>query len=360
MSDLGNQFLLSMFINLGITTLMLVASAFNLRLALRTHTGEAWLHTGFWGLLAGYAAAVFVISSLNYVSPELRDAAVLGFMATRNVVSLLLLIFICAIIILPIISRTRYAKTITLFRAILSSTEMLEEELAQLRQSQQVLQRSNRALEQFAYVASHDLQSPLGVIELYASKLAHKYGDDLNQDALQYLTYITDAASLASSQVSGLLKFSRVGSVDVTAGRVDCNKIIVQIQNVHPGELIRSNNLPPVRGDERLVTSVFQNLIDNAVKFQHPERDLEVVVTARPKGEFIEFAIADNGIGIPADFLGSVFVIFKRGHQRDEYPGTGLGLSLVERIVHHHGGQVWVDSEEGRGSTFYFTLPKDS
>jgi len=225
------------------------------------------------------------------------------------------------------------------------------------------LRLSNVELEQFAYVASHDLQEPLRVISGFLQLLQHRYAGKLSPDADAYIRFAVDGASRMRNLIRDLLEYSRVGRRGHPFASTDCNTVVqIVIGNLQPAIVEKQGNvtcdpLPSVNGDSTELTQLFQNLIGNAIKFHGPQPP-EVHVNAEQRGTEWVFSVRDNGIGIdPKDFQ-RVFVIFQRLHSLEEYPGTGIGLALCKKIVERHGGHVWVESAPGKGSTFYFTLPQ--
>ncbi len=224
------------------------------------------------------------------------------------------------------------------------------------------LEHSNRELEQFAYVASHDLQEPLRMVSSYTELLERRYGDKLDDKAREFIGYAVDGAVRMQRLINDLLEFSRVSTrgkalqpVDVTRvlGTVRAN-LSVAIQDA--GALVTNDALPTVMADETQLVQLLQNLIGNAIKFRGRERP-HVHVGAQATATEWVFAVRDNGIGIAPEYFERIFVIFQRLHARDEYPGTGIGLAVCRRILDRHGGRIWVESEPGHGSTFYFALP---
>jgi two-component system, sensor histidine kinase and response regulator len=232
----------------------------------------------------------------------------------------------------------------------------------QHRQAQEELARSNRDLEQFAYVASHDLQEPLRMVATYTQLLAERYKGKLDENADKYIHYAVDGALRMQQLVQDLLAFSRIGRTGKKFQLLDCNEVLgVALKNLQSsiqesGAQITGQCLPSVMGDRSQLTQVFQNLIGNAMKFRGAKPP-EIGVSAEIRKKEWLFSISDNGIGISAEHLDSIFVIFKRLHTRAEYPGNGIGLAICKKIIEQHGGRIWAESEPGRGATFRFTLP---
>ncbi len=224
------------------------------------------------------------------------------------------------------------------------------------------LARSNAELQQFAYVASHDLQEPLRIISSYAQLLERRYEAKLDGDAKEFLDFIVDAAKRMQRLINDLLDYSRVGTkgsdmalleIGEALGEAESNlKIAIE----ETGTQITRGPLPEVFGDRRQIVQLFQNLLSNAIKFRGAEQP-RIHVSASRKGKEWIFAVKDNGIGMDPQFRDRIFIIFQRLHGREEYPGTGIGLAICQKIVQRHKGKIWVESRPGEGSAFFFTLP---
>ena len=233
----------------------------------------------------------------------------------------------------------------------------------QNKHGQDELARSNRDLEQFAYVASHDLQEPLRMVATYTQLLAERYKGKLDADADKYINYAVDGALRMQILVRDLLAFSRVGRQGTEFEPTDCNEVMetvlknLQAALADSGARVIYEGLPTVTADGSQMVQVFQNLIANAMKFRGAEPPV-IQITGEKKNREWLFSVADNGIGIAPEHAEVVFAIFKRLHTRTEYPGSGIGLSICKKIVEHHGGRIWVESESGHGCTFHFTLPE--
>jgi signal transduction histidine kinase len=225
------------------------------------------------------------------------------------------------------------------------------------------LQRSNAELEQFAYVASHDLQEPLRKVASFCQLLQRRYGGQLDERADQYIEYAVDGAKRMQVLINDLLAFSRVGRSAASAVPVAAAEAAAQAEAnlataiTESGGLIEADGLPVVLGEPALLTAVFQNLIGNALKFRRPDTAPRVRVAARRDGEFWEFSVTDNGIGIAPEYADRIFVIFQRLHDKSAYSGTGIGLAMCRKIVEYYGGQIWLDTGYAGGSRFCFTLP---
>ncbi|RPH96610.1 PAS domain S-box protein [candidate division KSB1 bacterium] len=225
------------------------------------------------------------------------------------------------------------------------------------------LERSNAELERFAYVASHDLQEPLRMMASYAQLLDQRYRGRLDNDADDFIGFITSGAERMRQLIHDLLTFSRVDTRGKPFEPVDCEKVLqevlhnLQVAVEESGITITHDPLPTIAADDTQMTQLFQNLISNAVKFRSPESP-RVHITASDDEHHWEFAVQDNGIGIESKYFERIFIIFQRLHGQKDHPGTGIGLAICRKIVERHGGRIWVESKPGLGSTFHFTLPK--
>ncbi|MGJ5760944.1 sensor histidine kinase [Streptomyces galbus] len=229
------------------------------------------------------------------------------------------------------------------------------------------LRRSNAELEQFAYVASHDLQEPLRKVASFCQLLEKRYGDQLDDRGRQYIDFAVDGAKRMQVLINDLLTFSRVGRLNDAREPVDLDQALDKaLRNLtasveESGAVVdRPEDLPEITGDPTLLTMLWQNLVGNALKFRHADRTPHVRVTCEADPEapgMWRLSVTDNGIGIPEQFAEKVFVIFQRLHGRDAYGGTGIGLALCKKIVEHHGGRIWIDTGHTDGTRFCFTLP---
>jgi light-regulated signal transduction histidine kinase (bacteriophytochrome) len=227
------------------------------------------------------------------------------------------------------------------------------------------LARSNAELEQFAYVASHDLQEPLRMVASYTQLLARRYKGQLDQDADEFIEFAVDGARRMQELINDLLTYSRVGTGELQPAAVDTGRLTEDVVRdlaaalEESGGRVEHTDLPLVQGDPTQLRQLFQNLIANAVKF-HGERQPHVRITATASDTLWTFAVRDNGIGIEPQYLERIFVLFQRLHTRADYPGTGIGLAICKKIVQRHGGRIWLESHTGQGTTFFFTLPRSA
>ena len=224
------------------------------------------------------------------------------------------------------------------------------------------LARSNRDLEQFAYIASHDLQEPLRMVAAYTQLLADRYRGKLDDTADKYIGYAVEGAIRLQALIEDLLTFSRVGRNGKEHAGTDCNKAVNEaFRNLaaavqESGVIVTRGSLPMLRADHSQLVQLFQNLIGNAIKFRREQAPM-MNISAERNGDQWEIAVADNGIGIASEYQDQIFAIFQRLHTREEYAGNGVGLAICKKIVEQRGGHIWVDSSPGQGSTFRLTLP---
>ena len=225
------------------------------------------------------------------------------------------------------------------------------------------LERSNAELEQFAYVASHDLSEPLRMVSSYLQLLRRRYHGKLDADADQFIDYAVDGAGRMRNLIDDLLTYSRAGRGDQPLAGVDSRALVERVVDaLRHGDDARAaeiaiGDLPAVHGDEQQLGQLFQNLIGNAIKFVPEDRMPRVEVSAERDGARWRFSVADNGIGMEPAHADRIFRMFQRLHSRDDYPGTGIGLAIAKKVVERHGGTIWVESRPEGGSRFSFTLP---
>jgi signal transduction histidine kinase len=224
------------------------------------------------------------------------------------------------------------------------------------------LERSNSELEQFAYVASHDLQEPLRKVASFCQLLQRRYIGQLDARADQYIEYAVDGAKRMQVLIDDLLAFSRVGRVDREAALISCAsalsaaRVNLAAEIKSSGAVIETDELPVVRAEFSLITSLFQNLVGNAIKFRG-EKPPDIRISVQRAEQFWQFCVADNGIGIEPEYAERIFVIFQRLHDRASYSGTGIGLAMCRKIVEYYGGKIWLETTASEGATFCFTLP---
>ena len=249
---------------------------------------------------------------------------------------------------------------ILVFAEDISARKKAEEEV---RRSHDELERSNQELEQFAYVASHDLQEPLRMVSSYMGLIERRYKGRLDPDADDFIGYAVDGAKRMKMLINDLLQYSRVGTHGKIFGPVDCEKLLVEVLEhlqlliEDNGATITHDRLPTVIGDDVQLARLFQNLINNALKFRKDDPP-SIHISVEPNNGNWLFSFRDNGIGVSPKFADRIFEIFQRLHGSEEYPGTGIGLAICKKIVERHGGRIWVQSEQGNGATFIFTIPR--
>jgi signal transduction histidine kinase len=256
---------------------------------------------------------------------------------------------------------------------VTAARRKIEESAALLEAQAAELTRSNRDLEQFAYVASHDLQEPLRKVASFCQLLQRRYQGQLDERADQYIAFAVSGAQRMQRLINDLLAFSRIGRVTSGFSDVDLNRVVAEAAAVRPDPGLLPDGAPPaddeaspqvtwtglpvIRGEEALLTTLFANLIGNSLKFRRPGVPARVAVSARRLGEAWEISCIDNGIGIEPEYAEKVFVIFQRLHTREAYAGTGIGLAVAKKIVEYHGGTIWVDTSFDGGTAIRFILP---
>ncbi|MEU4530767.1 ATP-binding protein [Micromonospora ureilytica] len=244
-----------------------------------------------------------------------------------------------------------------------AARERIEWVNSQLQKQAEELTRSNRDLEQFAYVASHDLQEPLRKVASFCQLLQRRYAGQLDERADQYIAFAVDGAQRMQRLINDLLAFSRIGRLTTGFVEVDLNKVMgdvagqTEAARQYADAELTWTELPVISGEEPLLTNLLANLVSNSIKFRRPDVPSKVHVSARLVGAEWEITCQDNGIGIEPEFADKIFVIFQRLHSKDAYPGTGIGLAIVKKIVEYHGGRVWVDTDVPEGTAIRFTLP---
>jgi PAS domain S-box-containing protein len=244
-----------------------------------------------------------------------------------------------------------------------AASDITERRLTEERMRQQTdeLERSDRELQEFAYVASHDLQEPLQMVSNHVQLLSRRYRGKLDKDADEFIDFAIEGSSRLKSLISDLLAYSKVGTSDRESAPVEMETVFARVMETYQAMIEESRGsithdaLPVVLGDNEQLVQLLQNLIDNSIKFRSKEPP-RIQVGARQLSERWLIFVRDNGIGIDPQYTERVFVIFQRLHSSDDYPGTGIGLAICRKIIERHGGHIWVDSEPGKGATFYFTL----
>ncbi len=251
-------------------------------------------------------------------------------------------------------------------------TVAIVENIEKKKKTEQALELKNRELtlinqelEHFAYVASHDLQEPLRTITSFIQILERRYTKKLDEDAQQFMGFVVEGAKRMQSLIHDLLEYSRINRLNTGYEKVDLNEIFNTINRVLKDKiesndaLVLAENLPTVYGSRLQLTQVFQNLVDNAIKFRAKKRKPEIIISVNDLGEKWELIFKDNGIGISQEYFQRIFVIFQRLHTPDEYTGTGIGLAICKKIIERHGGEIWVISKKEKGSEFHLTVAKN-
>jgi len=236
-------------------------------------------------------------------------------------------------------------------------------DISERQKMEEEMRRSNAELEQFAYVASHDLQEPLRAVAGMVQLLQQRYQGKLDERADEYIGHAVDAATRMQSLINDLLDYSRINRLGKSFESTDTEKSLsnalanLQIAIQESQAAITHDPLPTLMADPNQLTQLLQNLIGNGIKFRGAG-PLHIHIGAKKIERAWQFSISDNGIGIDSQYFERIFLVFQRLHTRREYPGTGIGLALCKKIIERHGGQIWVESQPGQGSTFYFTIPE--
>jgi PAS domain S-box-containing protein len=247
------------------------------------------------------------------------------------------------------------------------TSELLLKDLnASLQKQAKELAISNTELEQFAYVASHDLQEPLRMITSFLTQLELKYGDVVDEKGKKYIHFAVDGAKRMRQIILDLLEFSRVGKPEDNKEQIDVDEIIKDVLILYRKQIEEQNaiisytNMPSLFAYKAPIGQIFQNLISNGLKYQTLGNHVQIEISCKDEGDFWKFAVSDNGIGIKREYFEKIFIIFQRLHNKDEYAGTGMGLAITKKIIENMGGLIWLESEERKGSTFYFTIIKEN
>lgn len=227
-----------------------------------------------------------------------------------------------------------------------------------------ILEKSNEQLEQFAFIASHDLQEPIRKIITFSDLLQKELEPNLNETQKKHFNFLTESSTRMRQLIHDLLSFSRAGNTEINPKKTDLNEIVQDILDrlkttiQNSNAQINTTSLPTILCSPTLLTQVFENLITNSLKYQSSDSNPVIQISCKELKTFWEFHIQDNGIGVPSESRLKIFESFKRLHRKDEFEGTGIGLSICKRIIQRHGGKIWVESPNKKGSTFKFTLPK--
>jgi PAS domain S-box-containing protein len=257
----------------------------------------------------------------------------------------------------PIIERAEIAGVVVAFTDVATRIDAEEE----LKARTDELKRSNAELEQFAYVASHDLQEPLRMVASYTQLFAKRYRGQLDADAEEFIAYAVDGVSRMQGLIRDLLAYSQVGTKDSGFAQADCERSLkealgnLSIAIEESGAVVTHDPLPILVADNSQLRQVFQNLVGNAIKFRQ-EKPPHIHISAERKHRHWLFSVRDNGIGIDPQYADRIFIVFQRLHTSKEHPGTGIGLALCKKIVERHGGRIWIESRPREGATFYFTI----
>ena len=269
--------------------------------------------------------------------------------------------FFIFVFVLTII-KTEYRRRLKLIDELEDSLEELTNTKEELERKSRELARSNDDLKDFAYSVSHDLQEPLRVVAGYVRLLERRYRGKLDSNADEFIQYTVEGVKRMQALIKDLLEYSQVGTKEIQFKPIESSLAAglavgnLQTAIEENSAVVTYDELPTVTADFSQMSRLFQNLIGNAIKFRGKEIP-EVHISAERKGNEWVFSVRDNGIGMDPRSTERIFVIFQRLHGRDEYPGTGIGLAICKKIVERHGGRIWVESEPGRGATFYFTVP---
>jgi signal transduction histidine kinase len=248
--------------------------------------------------------------------------------------------------------------------AVLSALQRYTEDLEkQVKARTTALARSNEELRQFAYVASHDLREPLRTVNSYLQLIEMRYADKLDGDGREFIDFAVDGAARMKALIDDLLVYSRIEQQEYKPAQVDSQRVLdeacklLQASIKEAEATITHDNMPKIHADERLMLQLFQNLISNAVKYRSDRKPVIQITAYEKAGEWL-FSVCDNGIGIEAQYADRIFVIFERLHNQSQYSGTGIGLAICKKVVEIQRGRIWMESEFGIGTTFYFTVPK--
>ena len=272
------------------------------------------------------------------------------------------LVFFLTIVFILSALKIEYEKTVKLNANLQDTLVRLKKAQDELERKAQELARSNVELEQFAYVAAHDLKGPLIVAGGHINRLRRLYQDKMDPNANRFIEYALDGITRMEALINGLLAYARVGTKAKKLTSTNCNDIVklatanLQVEIEKTGAIVTHDPLPTVFSDDIQIIQLFQNLIGNSIKFHKEEPPRTHICAEQNEKEWV-FSVCDNGIGIEPKNLNCIFDIFQRLHSSSEYPGNGIGLAICKKIVENHGGRIWVESNPQKGSTFYFTIP---
>ncbi|EDY15979.1 response regulator receiver sensor signal transduction histidine kinase [Chthoniobacter flavus Ellin428] len=266
--------------------------------------------------------------------------------------------------VIPVLSRAMTVRRLRLENAVLE--QRVRERTKQLETANSALEDANKELEAFSYSVSHDLRTPLRHVDGFAQMLASRYEDQLPEAAQRLLAKVCTGAQRSQQLIDDLLNFSRLGRQPLQKRQVSLSRLVEEVLREHQGERegrqvdVAVDALPDIQGDHALLKQVFVNLISNALKFTRKREHAVIRVAVEDAGEQWHFFVQDNGAGFDMQYAEKLFGVFQRLHHEDQFPGTGVGLSIVQRIIHRHGGRIWAEAEVDKGATFHFTLPKAS
>jgi len=235
-----------------------------------------------------------------------------------------------------------------------------------LAKEMQNLSRSNAELQEFAKIAAHDLQEPLKSVQGFVDLLKRRYSDQLGEDGRRFIVFIDDAVVRMEQLIRGVLSHSKIRSQEKRFESTNLNEVMQEVKDnlsvsiEQTGARINCDDLPVIVADQLQMVQLFQNLLANALKFRNPEAPPEINISWRNQGGDYQFSVKDNGIGMDSRYLNKIFGMFSRLNAKTEYPGTGIGLAICKKIVEHHGGIIWAESQLGKGSELCFLLPDES
>jgi signal transduction histidine kinase len=318
-----------------------------------------------FGFVPGLLAAVLssILAGMLFLPPMVADS----FTFWSQVVFLGDAVLVCWAIRLMHTYQDRYREAL---KTLLATNQTLENEIEERKKAEAALEAngklllaSNEALKQFNYVVSHDLRAPLRTITSYLQLLARDYKGKLDAEANIFIDFTTDAAKRMARLIEDLMKYAQIDTQTKEFTSVSLDELAqnvledIQVAILESGASVSVAKLPTVLGDDVQLSQLIQNLVANAIKYRSSGRAAKIAIDCRRDGDFWRISVADNGIGIDPRQFARIFQVFKQLHPSGVYEGTGIGLSICKRVVEHHGGRIWVESEPGQGSTFFFTIP---